>query len=487
MKTRLFFYSRLSLRERSEKTELSRSESRLFDRLETEPITWHRLPACVLKFSAMIAMIANTAVGQDDLFQQPRYDRTTSSFSSSSSRGDNTWERREGNSLPLAGGMQPEWDELIDLRVDWLPIELDSLGEIATLRGRLMMVTGDSDDVVVPITWQQAITIAMAREPAGNSDHDSDSEPLNLKSNVALTKCCVTNEKGEFVEQIELSELRGDRHIQRAFRVSTGLGTHEDRSDLKLGPLIKWSSKDLILEGSRSVIQMPAKPALDAIIDVLQTACKDGQGFDSLAILRAVNALHALGKDRALQKMEAFVKLRGYGGFRDGTDNLFWILRILFEPIELGAKIPVPMAFVNSVRDANEGDWPLNPIVVVKDIPFRFIGGGIGGSGHPEHPESHIEYVRRHCVMRDRPLSPQGDPIAVAQELLQSHLIRGLGGAAEYGERDVKQQAITLLPKSSLQAQDEEPESIAVWSDLVERSVLRPHLWNDALQCFRAK
>ncbi len=27
------------------------------------------------------------------------------------------------------------------------------------------------------------------------------------------------------------------------------------------------------------------------------------------------------------------------------------------------------------------------------------------------------------CVMRDRPLSPQGDPIAVAQELLQSHYL----------------------------------------------------------------
>ncbi len=448
---------------------------------------WHRLLACVLMFFAMIATIRSAAVGQDDLFQQPKYDRTTSSFSSSSSRGD-TWERREGNSLAFAGGMQPEWDELIDLRVNWLPIELDALGEIATVRGQLMMVSGDSDDVVVPITWRQAITIAVAREPAGNSDEEvTDGDPLSLKSNVAVTRSCVTNEKGEFVKQISLSELGGDPRIQRTFRVATGLGTHHDRLDLKLGPLIEWSSKDLILEGSRSVIRIPAKPALDAIIEVLQIACKDGQGFDSLAILRAVNALHALGKDRALKEMEAFVKLRGYDGFRDGTDSLFWILRILFEPIELGATIPVPMAFVNSVRDANEGDWPLNPIVVVKDIPFRFIGGGIGGSGQPERPESHIEYVRRHCVMRDRPLSPQGDPIAVAQELLQSHLIRGLGAAAEYGGRDVKRQAITLLPKSSLQEQDENAESIAVWSDLVERSVLRPHLWNDALQCFRAK
>jgi hypothetical protein len=446
--------------------------------------TLHWLPACVLLF---LAMIANIAIGQDDLFQRSRYDRTTSSFTSSSSVGDK-WEKRQGNSKPLAGSTQPDRIELIDLQVDWLPIELDALGEIATIRGQLKMVPGDSDDVFVPITWQQAISVVIGLEPSGNADdEDADTRPLQLKPNTALIKSCVTNEKGEFVEQINLSELRGDRHRERTFRVATALGTHQDRSDLNFGPLIMWSSNDLILEGSRSTIQMPTKPALDPIMEVLQTACRDDRRFDSLAILRAVNALHALGKDEALHKMEDFIDLRRNDNFGDGNDNLFWIMRILFEPVELGERIPVPMAFTNSVREANESDWPLNPIVVVKDIPFRFVGGGFGTSGQPEHPQSHIEYVRRHCVMRDRPLSPQGDPIAVAQELLQSHLILGLGNAAEVGQMDVKRQAMTLMPTSSFQEQDKNPESIAIWNDLLERAVLRPHCWDDGMQCFREK
>lgn len=157
--------------------------------------------------------------------------------------------------------------------------------------------------------------------------------------------------------------------------------------------------------------------------------------------------------------------------------GFFWIIRVLFEPIELGRRIPPPFAFVRQVDDAVEADWPLNPIVVINDIPFRFIGGGIAGAGMPEHPRSHIDFVRKHCVIRDARLQPSVDPVLTGVQLLESPLVpRMPGNDRESATRDIQSQAISLLPKERHDHLNKERQQ---WTAAKALSTATPLQWDD--------
>jgi hypothetical protein len=130
--------------------------------------------------------------------------------------------------------------------------------------------------------------------------------------------------------------------------------------------------------------------------------------------------------------------------FSGDQETVFWIIRLLFEPIRLDQRIPEPGIAVYLIdRDSADASlWPLNPMDLVEDVPFM-AGIQIGMGGMPEHPSSHIEWVRRHGVIRDEPLHPTKHPLAAAEQLLRSRKFAELD---EYA----RQAAITSLRSQAL-------------------------------------
>src|SRR5262249_45767503 len=151
---------------------------------------------------------------------------------------------------------------------------------------------------------------------------------------------------------------------------------------------------------------------------------------NGVELIRAVNALQPLGKERALAVLEKYVELTqggGYFSYFSDREIVFWIIRLLFEPIRLDDRIPSPAirVFLSDRQFPEAMKWPLNPMAVFGDVPFM-VGHRIGSSGHPEEPSSHIRWARLHGVIRDDPLVPTANPLGAAEAILGSRRFKAL-------------------------------------------------------------
>ncbi len=126
------------------------------------------------------------------------------------------------------------------------------------------------------------------------------------------------------------------------------------------------------------------------------------ENYNPGAVIRAVNALHPLGKASALAQIESYLASRDT---TTDSSGLFWVLRVLFEvpantdfpPVRIGTpSIPPP---------AEPEKLPRFPIVLVRDVPFLAVHG-YSLAGLPQPVEEHVAYFREHGILREKPLSP---------------------------------------------------------------------------------
>jgi hypothetical protein len=161
------------------------------------------------------------------------------------------------------------------------------------------------------------------------------------------------------------------------------------------------------------MIDIPAVPVISKELELINAA--RGWPFENpntVALIRAVNALRLLGKEQALATLEKYIELVDETDIIGNESNIvFWIIRVLFEPSRLDQQIPPPAIAVGApdATLAEGARWPLNPLTIVGDIPFM-VGSRMMMGGLPEHPKSHIQWARRHGILRDTPLEPSMDP-----------------------------------------------------------------------------
>ena len=174
-----------------------------------------------------------------------------------------------------------------------------------------------------------------------------------------------------------------------------------------------------------------------------------GASFDPARLIRAVNGLHPLGKDGALEAMSAYLRLS-----RDptvsykydlGGQRIFPVLRLLFVRKDGDPMAPVTDTQTGKLRPGKPrgGDWPLYPFALVDDIPFRVAVLSFR-SGPSRNPAAYVEYARKRCVLRDRPLVPRGSPMSAADHLVSSARWRRMCPHAEQAE-PILQQACTAI------------------------------------------
>ncbi len=380
---------------------------------------------------------------------------------------------------------RPDESTLQSITVQWEQPVVDPLGNYCTLRGQLQILA-DNPEPTKPIEWFQGLTVYMARQPAAKPNWSRESPQQD-----AVKHTTVVQGSGKFEVSLDLRKAARDRQAEQSFQFGLALARH---SVLQGGrQRVEWSSNAPVVASSIEMLNVPAGPPLSREMELINSAA--GWPFsnpDGVALIRAVNALQKLPKDEALRVLEEFMSLTNDFEYFDDQEVVFWIVRLLFEPIRLDERIPTPMIYVFLLDDRDSADallWPLNPIELVDEIPFM-VGMQTNGSGMPEHPSSHIEWARRHGVMRDAPLRPTSSPLAAADKLLNSQKFARLNmddDMASLSTESIKSQAMAMVA-SSLQPLPERrrdrAEAQADWEERLKKAAKVGIKWDEAADRF---
>jgi len=120
--------------------------------------------------------------------------------------------------------------------------------------------------------------------------------------------------------------------------------------------------------------------------------------YQPALVIQAVNALQPLGKEKALDALNESLKAVASG---QSPYGMFWVLRVLFDvntgfpPVRLGQPFPAAPADTTKL--------PRFPIMMVGDVPLLVVRG-YTLQGFPEPISTHLDYFRKHGVIRSTPL-----------------------------------------------------------------------------------
>lgn len=380
---------------------------------------------------------------------------------------------------------RPDDDVLQSMTVEWQPPELDALGNFCTVRGRLS-VPGNGAEGRRPVDWFQGVTVYMAKTPGSKPDWSAGMNQVDTLDDTTLVSTA-----GEFAAVIDVRKTQHDRTLPEPFQFGLALAQHTITS--KSNQQVVWDSKAPAMAATVQMQTVPAAGRLSRELELINRA--SGWPFqhpNGVDLIRAVNALQRLGKERALATLEEYAEMTSGIGYFEEQEIVFWIVRTLFEPIRLDDRIPRPLiaVWLDDEELPPSARWPLNPMAVVDDVPFM-LGHQVGMGGVPEPPAWQIEWARRHGVVRDAPLKPAMSPLLAAEVILGSHQFRQLDEyARDEATRSVRAQAYAmaagLLPPITTERLDDTEEEIQ-WRNLVEESAVQEIRWDAGREEFVGK
>jgi hypothetical protein len=162
-----------------------------------------------------------------------------------------------------------------------------------------------------------------------------------------------------------------------------------------------------------------------------------GHSYDPLPVIRVVNALQPLGKDRALAVISEYLRVAPFF-HSPARQGLFLVMRVLFEvPSETGQ---MPRMYVGGpIPPAPEDlkQLPRFPVLVVDDIPLLLVSGYIL-AGWPEPAERHVDYFRANGRLRAGPLVPTNTPLSSFDQYAKTY-------EAAYGEEPDERHQVMII------------------------------------------
>lgn len=285
-----------------------------------------------------------------------------------------------------------------------------------SIRGRLLVRSEDGKSVR-PIDWLQPIRVVVSRLPETKHDWSERQEMHD-----AVWDEFITGEKGEFLVRLSPGEVRRAIGKPAKFQVGLSLGTQE-------GAQVRWENTIGVLPQSVTMLTIPGVPAISPTMQIINGAPSYQQNdFNPAKLVRAVNHLLPLGKEKAIAALRDFLKVArdDYQSLRmdeniDTSDKtcVFLIVRLLFEPMDLAEELPAIMTvpFAPIPTDADRKFWPLHPVHLQDDVPFFLVlYGGLGGV--PDQPERHVNWAEEHGKIRAKPLRPLDNPMMAASRLI---------------------------------------------------------------------
>jgi hypothetical protein len=145
------------------------------------------------------------------------------------------------------------------------------------------------------------------------------------------------------------------------------------------------------------------EPELRRLLALIDDVPSYNDRLRPLALVRAVNALHALGKDTALDVIDEY--LRVSSSLDDGgREGVFLIMRTLFDVPE-GGMPPMMVGAPSPAPPKDPAILPRFPIVIIADVPIKLVRG-YALAGKAERPEDDVAAFRKIGTLRAKPLAP---------------------------------------------------------------------------------
>ncbi len=140
--------------------------------------------------------------------------------------------------------------------------------------------------------------------------------------------------------------------------------------------------------------------------------------FNPIALVRAVNYLHGMGKGDAIQALRKFaVENPNDGSPLSDHQSLVIVIPLLFDRIDPEDRFADTHAYDDPGDVSLELDeWPIW-VCCQQDLPFRWQEVP-GYSGFDADRTYLIDWAERHARLRTTPLRPADDPLAAAEQLL---------------------------------------------------------------------
>lgn len=367
---------------------------------------------------------------------------------------------------------RPDEEKLKGLSIEWRKPEMDRLGNICTIRGQVKMT--DDQKQTKAINWFQGVTVYLGMAPDTKPDW---SKGMNQED--TLHDTAVTNPTGTFEARFDMRKAKQDRGRLQSFQFGVALAKHDVRD--KTNQKVVWNSRSQAISSSVQMLSIPAAPPISReLLAINHTSQWPFKKPNGVALIRAVNALQPLGKERVLKVLEEYVDLTRREGYSFDDEIVFWIIRVLFEPIQPGDRIPSPAiaVFLDDRKLPDAMKWPLNPMAVQGDVPFM-LGRQIGMEGQPEQPSSHIRWAKLHGVIRDQPLAPTADPLAAAEAILQSRRFKSLDKhSRDEATEAIRSQALAMAnglvqPKDGHKRLDDEQ-----WNSRLKKAAEDRIIWD---------
>ena len=142
---------------------------------------------------------------------------------------------------------------------------------------------------------------------------------------------------------------------------------------------------------------------------------QNGIRYNPRPVIRAVNLLQPLGKERGMAAVDEFLRVSSEYTAQSSREGLFLVLRTLFEvpnvptvfpsfyPDDTKLSPPGYMPPLYGLPSPAEPDdktlLPRFPIVIEGDIPLLIRRWG-GSTGPPQMPSSHVAYFRKFGTLR---------------------------------------------------------------------------------------
>lgn len=166
----------------------------------------------------------------------------------------------------------------------------------------------------------------------------------------------------------------------------------------------------------------------------------EGHDYSPLPIIRAVNSLQPLGKEKALAVIDEYLRVASHFHCK-AREGLFLVLRILFKLPKEGVMPPMVIGQPDPEEPKNSKLLPRFPIVLIKDVPLFVVNGyTLGGMAQPV--EDHVKYFRKNGILRGAPLQPNLEPWK-GPELIENYWNNELTHAAVKDRG--KEQVLRLL------------------------------------------
>lgn len=294
-----------------------------------------------------------------------------------------------------------------------------------SLSGRLGYAVTESE--TVPLTWKQAVRVFVAREPGIPSEGAAPIPPRDERSLGRTWSTVETWPDGSFAVYLALEDIR--RVPGEAPKYQVGLSL----PDLEPGGCGRGAGSPL--PQSVAMLSIPGPALLSPELELVNAVSSPtDRHFDPWALVRAVNGLRALGKERALALLHEYLDLVAehprWDEWRRDPRNLdtgdpasvFLIVLLLFQPRDEDGSHPL---FSSGMVAREPAGFPgdLYPLVLVDDIPFLVPERLHGRSGHDSDPRDHLAWASADGVLRERPLRPSSDPVGAFEKLMS---MRGL-------------------------------------------------------------